>query len=159
MDKIPSFNVNHEDMLRGVYLSRQDFIGKETLSTFDIRMKEPNREPVLDNPQLHTMEHLGATFLRNHPEWAEKTVYFGPMGCRTGFYAIFKGDLNSREVLPLLTELFRFMADYEGEIPGAAPRDCGNYQDQNLDMAKWESRRFLQDILTRAEDANLRYPD
>ena len=145
-------------MLRGIYLSRQDTIGNETISTFDIRLKEPNREPVIDNPALHTIEHLGATFLRNHKEWADKTIYFGPMGCRTGCYVLFKGDLSSRDILPIIQEMFRFIADFKGEIPGAAARDCGNYLDQNLDMARWESEKYLKEVLDIATEANLNYP-
>ncbi|OQY34052.1 MAG: S-ribosylhomocysteine lyase [Spirochaetaceae bacterium 4572_59] len=159
MDKIPSFSIDHKHLLRGIYLSRQDTVGKEVLTTFDIRIKEPNREPVMDNAALHTIEHLGATFLRNDPQWAEKTVYFGPMGCRTGCYVIFKGDLTSKDVLPLITDMFRFIADFNGDIPGATARDCGNYLEQNLDMAKWESRKYLNEVLTKITDANLNYPE
>ncbi len=146
-------------MSRGIFVSRQDSVGDEKLTTFDIRIKLPNREPVLDNPQLHTIEHLGATYLRNHPEWAEKTIYFGPMGCRTGCYVILKGDLKSSDVLPIITGMFEFIADYQGEIPGAAARDCGNYLEQNLDMAKWESRKYLDEVLYSMKEENLNYPE
>jgi len=159
MEKIASFTIDHEKMLRGIYLSRQDKVGNDVVSTFDIRMKEPNREPVIDNPQLHTIEHLGATFLRNNPEWSEKTVYFGPMGCRTGCYLLFKGNLTSRDILPVVTEMFRFNADYKDEIPGAHPRDCGNYSEQNLAMARWESRRYLDEVLLNIREENLIYPE
>lgn len=158
MDKIPSFSIDHEHLLRGIYVSRQDRVGDELLTTFDIRIKEPNREPVMDNAPLHTIEHLGATFLRNDPQWAEKTIYFGPMGCRTGCYVIFKGDLTSKDILQVITEMFRFIADFSGDVPGAAARDCGNFLEQNLDMAKWESRKYLDEVLTKAKDANLNYP-
>ena len=159
MKKIPSFSIDHLKMARGIFVSRQDKVSDETLTTFDIRIKVPNREPVMDNPALHTIEHLGATFLRNDPEWADKTIYFGPMGCRTGCYVIFKGDLMSKDIVSVITEMFRFIADYQGDIPGAAARDCGNYLEQNLDMAKWESRKYLDEVLADMKDENLNYPE
>jgi len=158
MDKIPSFNVNHIDLLRGIYVSRKDSVGGDTVTTFDIRMKEPNREPVMDNAPLHTLEHLGATFLRNDPEWKDRIIYFGPMGCRTGCYLLLKGDLESRDIADLVTRMYRFIAEYKGEIPGAAARDCGNYLDQNLDMAAWESKKFLSEVLDVIQEKNLTYP-
>ena len=127
MKKIPSFTIDHNRLVRGIYVSRQDHVGDDTITTFDIRMKEPNREPALGQGALHTIEHLAATFLRNHPTWADKIIYWGPMGCLTGNYLLVKGDLRSHDILPLMIETFRFIADYEGEIPGAAPKDCGNY--------------------------------
>ena len=159
MEKIASFTIDHEKMSRGIFVSRQDKVGDQTITTFDIRIKLPNREPVLDNPQLHTIEHLGATYLRNDPEWADKTIYFGPMGCRTGCYVLFSGDLTSRDIVPVITGMFEFIAGYEGEIPGAAARDCGNYLEQNLAMAKWESRKYLDEVLTCLTEENLNYPE
>ncbi len=159
MKKIPSFTIDHTRLLRGIYVSRKDEMGGETVTTFDIRMKEPNREPVLGQPEIHTIEHLAATFLRNHPTWADKIIYWGPMGCLTGNYLLVKGDLTSRDILPLVTETFHFIAGYEGEIPGASPKDCGNYLMMNLPMARWEAAKYLHEVLERATDANLEYPE
>lgn len=158
MKKIASFTVNHLDLLPGIYTSRTDFVGDTAVTTYDIRMKTPNLEPVLQNAEMHTMEHLGATFLRNHDVFSNDVIYFGPMGCRTGFYLILKEERSSKDIAPLITELFKFMADFEGEVPGASARDCGNYLDMNLPMAKWEANKFLQDILLNLTDANLNYP-
>lgn len=159
MEKIASFTVNHIDLLKGIYTSRIDSIGAEVLTTYDIRMKAPNREPVLQTAEMHTMEHLGATFLRNHKTFAQDIIYFGPMGCRTGFYLILKGNRSSKEIAPLIKELFAFMADFEGEVPGSSARDCGNYLDMNLNMAKWEAQKFLDEVLHHLTDANLNYPE
>jgi S-ribosylhomocysteine lyase len=158
MKKIASFTVNHIDLCRGIYVSRKDTVGDNILTTFDIRMKRPNLEPVMHNAEMHTIEHLAATFLRNHSEYDEKTIYFGPMGCRTGFYVILKGDLESKDVISILTEMFTFIANYEGEIPGATARDCGNYLDMNLPMAKYESKKFLEEILIDIKEKNMIYP-
>lgn len=157
MKKIPSFTVNHLTLLPGVYVSRQDVVGEEIITTFDVRMKAPNREPVVHANALHTIEHLAATFLRNHPVWADRIIYWGPMGCFTGNYLIVKGDLTSRDVLPLIVETFQFIAGYEGEVPGASARDCGNYMFMDLNMARWEAARYLE-VLKNATDANLVYP-
>jgi len=157
MDKIASFQIDHIRLQPGVYLSRKDKFGGTTLSTFDIRMKAPNREPVIDMPALHTIEHVGATLLRNHPKWAPRIVYFGPMGCRTGFYVILEGDLTSRDVLPLIIEVFDGIVAFSGEIPGAKPSECGNYSEQNLNMAKWEASRYVE-LLKHAKEENLSYP-
>ncbi|MCD8306118.1 MAG: S-ribosylhomocysteine lyase [Prevotella sp.] len=157
MKKIPSFTVNHLHLLRGVYVSRKDSVGGETLTTFDIRMKEPNREPVLGAPEQHTIEHLAATFLRNDSEWGERVIYWGPMGCLTGSYLILKGDLSPRDILPLLRRMFRFIAEFEGEVPGATPRDCGNYLLMNLPMARLEAAQFLS-LLENIGDENMIYP-
>ena len=135
MEKIASFTVNHLTLRPGVYVSRKDHVGAEVVTTFDLRMTAPNLEPVLNTAEVHSIEHLGATYLRNHPEYKDKTIYFGPMGCRTGFYLILAGDLESKDIVDLLVSMFRFIRDYEGEIPGASPRDCGNYLDLNLSMA------------------------
>jgi S-ribosylhomocysteine lyase len=157
MEKITSFQVNHTKMLRGVFVSRVDRFSDTAITTFDLRMKTPNREPVLDNPAMHTIEHIGATFLRSHKDWAAKTVYFGPMGCRTGFYAIFEGDITAKKILPLIVELYRFIADYQGDIPGASAEECGNYQEQNLNMAKYEAVHYLQ-VIEHPKEENLKYP-
>ena len=158
MKKIPSFTIDHNRLVRGIYVSRQDHVGDDTITTFDIRMKEPNREPALGQGALHTIEHLAATFLRNHPTWADKIIYWGPMGCLTGNYLLVKGDLRSHDILPLMIETFRFIADYEDEIPGAAPNDCGNYLLQDLPMARWEARKYLTEVLEVATEENLVYP-
>ena len=158
MKKIPSFTIDHNRLVRGIHVSRQDHVGDDTITTFDIRMKEPNREPALGQGALHTIEHLAATFLRNHPTWADKIIYWGPMGCLTGNYLLVKGDLRSHDILPLMIETFRFIADYEGEIPGASPKDCGNYLLQDLPMARWEARKYLTEVLEVATEENLVYP-
>lgn len=160
MEKIESFKVNHELLKRGIYVSRKDYSNDKVIATtFDIRIKEPNREPVMNIAELHTMEHLGATFLRNHPIYKNETIYFGPMGCRTGFYVIFKGDLQSKDIIDLMKEMFKFMADYEGDIPGADPKSCGNYLDQNLPMAKYEANKFYNEVLLNLKEENLVYPN
>ena len=156
--KIPSSTIDHLRLLRGIYVSRQDTVGTEVVTTFDIRMKEPNREPALSPSAIHTIEHLAATFLRNHPVWAERIIYWGPMGCLTGNYLVVKGDLTSRDVLPLMVETFRFIATYEGEVPGASPKDCGNYLLMNLPMARWEAAKYLHEVLEVADDTHLNYP-
>ena len=158
MKKIPSFTIDHLRLLRGIYVSRKDEVGGETVTTFDIRMKEPGREPVLGQGAIHTIEHLAATFLRNHPAWAEKIVYWGPMGCLTGNYLLMKGDLSSSDILPLMIETFSFIASYEGEIPGASARECGNYLLHDLPMARYESDKYLREVLLMAGEENLNYP-
>jgi len=157
MEKIASFQVDHLRLKPGVYVSRQDRFGSTILTTFDLRFKEPNKEPVLDQPALHTIEHLGATFFRSHAEWASRTVYFGPMGCRTGFYLIVEGEVDSPAILPLLRELLDWVDHFDGPIPGASPAECGNWQEQNLDMAKWECRRYAA-LLKNPGKENLNYP-
>ena len=159
MKRIASFTVDHTRLKRGIYVSRQDTVGSEYVTTFDIRMKTPNTEPVLDVPALHTIEHIGATFLRNHAEWAEKTIYFGPMGCRTGCYVIFKGDLRSEDVVGIVKELFTFIAEFNGTIPGASAFECGNYLSQDLPMARYEARKYLNEVLLALTPENLAYPD
>ena len=158
MKKIPSFTIDHNRLIRGIFVSRKDQVGNEAVTTFDIRMKEPNREPALGQGALHSIEHLAATFLRNHPTWADKIIYWGPMGCLTGNYLLVKGDLSSSDILPLMIETFRFIADYEGEIPGATAKDCGNYLLQDLPMARWEARKYLTEVLEVAKEENLVYP-
>lgn len=159
MNKIPSFTIDHERLLRGIYVSRKDQVGGETVTTFDIRMKEPNREPVLHNGVIHTIEHLAATYLRNDAEWKDRIIYWGPMGCLTGNYLLIRGDYESRDILDLMRRTFRFVADYEGEIPGAAPRDCGNWLLHDLPMARLEARRYVEEVLDHATDENLHYPE
>ena len=159
MNKIPSFTIDHERLLRGIYVSRKDQVGGETVTTFDIRMKEPNREPVLHNGAIHTIEHLAATYLRNDAEWKDRIIYWGPMGCLTGNYLLIRGDYESRDILDLMRRPFRFVADYEGEIPGSAPRDCGNWLLHDLPMARLEARRYVEEVLDHATDENLHYPE
>lgn len=158
MKKIPSFTIDHTRLNRGIYVSRKDFVADEVITTFDVRMKLPNREPALHQGAIHTIEHLAATFLRNHPVWKDRIVYWGPMGCLTGNYLIVKGDLTSRDILPLMQETFLFIANYEGEIPGATERDCGNYILQDLAMARYEAEKYLDETLNCATDDNLIYP-
>lgn len=159
MEKIQSFTINHLDLLPGVYVSRKDKFGEVVLTTFDIRMTRPNYEPVMNTAEIHAFEHLAATFLRNDKDYAEKTVYFGPMGCRTGFYLILSGDYESKDIVDLLIELYKFISNYEGDIPGASARDCGNYLDMNLPMAKYISNKFLNEVLLQITDKNLIYPN
>lgn len=159
MEKITSFTIDHNKLLRGLYVSRKDKIGAEVITTFDLRMKEPNREPVIDMPALHTIEHLGATFLRNSPEWQDKVVYFGPMGCRTGYYIVLAGDLESKDVVDLVTDMFKHMAEFKGDVPGASPVECGNYTELNLNMANYEAKKFLDEVLTDIKEENLIYPN
>ena len=158
MEKIASFTVNHLDLLPGIYVSRKDSAGSAVLTTFDLRMTRPNREPVMNTAELHTIEHLGATYLRNHPTWGDKIIYFGPMGCRTGNYLILNGDYESKDIVELVTGMFEFIRDFEGDIPGAAARDCGNYLDQNLPMAKWLAKRYLDNCLYCIKEENMVYP-
>ncbi|MCR4852524.1 MAG: S-ribosylhomocysteine lyase [Prevotella sp.] len=158
MNKIPSFTIDHNRLLRGIYVSRKDQVGGDVVTTFDIRMKEPNREPVLHNGAIHTIEHLAATYLRNDEEWKDRIVYWGPMGCLTGNYLLMRGDLTPADILPLMQRTFEFVASFEGEIPGAAARDCGNYLLHDLPMARLESRRFLDEVLLCMKEENMNYP-
>ncbi|MDR3130838.1 MAG: S-ribosylhomocysteine lyase [Treponema sp.] len=157
MQKIASFQIDHLRLKPGLYVSRKDEFGGSILTTFDLRFKQPNTEPVIDMPALHTIEHLGATFLRSHKDWAGRTAYFGPMGCRTGCYMILEGDLSSEAVLPLVREMLDWIIAFKGVIPGVAPAECGNWQEQNLDMAKWEAKRYAE-ILKNPSWKNLNYP-
>lgn len=159
MQKIASFTIDHIKLRPGVYVSRKDTIGAETITTFDIRMTSPNDEPVMNTAEMHAIEHLAATFLRNHEEYGERTIYFGPMGCRTGFYLLLSSDLTSQEIIPLLTEMFTFIRDYHDEVPGASAKDCGNYLDINLPMANYLAGKFLADVLENITDDRLVYPD
>ena len=159
MEKIASFTVNHLDLEPGIYVSRKDKVGQETITTFDLRMTAPNKEPVMNTAEIHTIEHLGATFLRNDEEYKDKTIYFGPMGCRTGFYIVLAGDLDSKEIVPLITRMYEFVRDFKGEVPGASPRDCGNYLDMNLGMANFLAKRYLDNTLYNITDKHLVYPE
>lgn len=159
MEKIASFTVNHLTLRPGVYVSRKDHIGAEVLTTFDLRMTTPNLEPVMNTAEVHAIEHLGATFLRNHPEYKDKTVYFGPMGCRTGFYLLLAGDYTSEDIVSLMKEMFTFIRDFGGEVPGASPKDCGNYLDMNLPMANWLADRYLREVLDGITKERLVYPE
>jgi S-ribosylhomocysteine lyase len=158
MQKIPSFTINHERLLPGIYVSRKDSVGGETITTFDIRMKAPNREPALHPGAMHTIEHLAATFLRNDEKWKDRVIYWGPMGCLTGNYLLLRGDLEPRDIVDLMRRTFKFIADYEGEVPGAAPRDCGNYLLHDLPMARWEARKYLEETLENIHADQMTYP-
>ena len=159
MKQIASFTIDHMRLLRGVYVSRKDKIGSEIITTFDIRMSRPNFEPVMLTGEVHTIEHLAATYLRNHADFAEKTVYFGPMGCRTGFYLLLGGDYESKDIIPLLTEMYEFIRDFDGDIPGATAENCGNYSDMNLPLAKHYAQKFLDEVLYPIDDSHLIYPE
>lgn len=158
MEKITSFTIDHLKLLPGVYVSRKDHAGDAVITTFDIRMTRPNYEPVMNTAEVHTIEHLGATFLRNHEEYKEKVLYFGPMGCRTGFYLLLAGDYESKEIVSLIKEMFCFIRDFEGEVPGAAAKDCGNYLDMNLGMAKYLAKKFYEEVLSSIGEERLVYP-
>lgn len=159
MKKITSFTINHLDLKTGVYVSRKDILGEHTITTFDLRMTAPNKEPVMNTAEMHAIEHLAATYLRNHKDWGDKIIYFGPMGCRTGFYLLLAGDLSSKDILPLLIELFEFVRDFKDEVPGASAKDCGNYLDMNLPMANWLANRYLEETLYVIDESRLVYPD
>jgi len=158
MEKIASFTIDHIKLQPGVYVSRVDKIGAETVTTFDLRMTSPNEEPVMNTAEMHTIEHLAATFLRNHPDWKDRTIYFGPMGCRTGFYLLLAGTLESKDIVPLMVEMFTFIRDFEGAVPGASAKDCGNYLDMNLPMAKYLAKKYLEYVLIGITEDRLVYP-
>lgn len=159
MEKIKSFTVDHLRLVPGVYVSRVDYVNAYPVTTFDLRMTSPNDEPVMNTAEVHTIEHLGATFLRNHETYADKTIYFGPMGCRTGFYLILSGEYTSADIVPLMQEMFGFIADFDGDVPGAAAKDCGNYLDMNLPMARYLARKYLDEVLTDIKKEQLVYPE
>ncbi len=159
MNKITSFTIDHIRLVPGIYVSRKDTVSGAVITTFDIRMTSPNDEPVMNTAEVHTIEHLGATFLRNHGEYKDRVIYFGPMGCRTGFYLLLAGDYASSDIVPLMKEMFSFIASYEGEVPGASARDCGNCLDMNLPMAKYLAKRFIENVLTDIQDSQLYYPE
>ena len=158
MEKIASFTIDHIKLQPGVYVSRTDKIGNEVITTFDLRMTSPNEEPVMNTAEVHTIEHLAATYLRNEPTWKDKVLYFGPMGCRTGFYLLLTGDYVSKDVVPLVLDCFRFIRDYRGEVPGASPKDCGNYLDMNLSMANYWGRKYAA-LLENIDETRLVYPE
>ncbi len=157
MEKITSFTIDHIRLQPGLYVSRQDKVGNETVTTFDLRLTSPNEEPVMNTAEMHTIEHLAATYLRNEPQWKDKVLYFGPMGCRTGFYLLLAGSRTSREVLPLVQDCFRFVANFSGDVPGASAMDCGNYLDMNLPMANYWGKRYAS-LLENIDDSRLVYP-
>lgn len=159
MKPIASFTINHLTLLPGIYVSRKDKVGEETITTFDIRMTRPNFEPVMNTAELHTIEHLAATFLRNHKEYGSKVVYFGPMGCRTGCYLLLAGDYESKDIVPLMKELFTYIRDFKEEVPGAAAIACGNYLDMNLPMANYLANKFLCEVLEHISEERLIYPE
>lgn len=159
MKKITSFTIDHIKLVPGVYVSRKDPVGNEIITTFDLRMTSPNDEPVMNTAEMHAIEHLAATFLRNHTEFGLKTIYFGPMGCRTGFYLLLAGDYESKDIVPLMIELFQFIADFDDEIPGASAKDCGNYLDMNLPMARYLAKRYLNEVLLNITEKQLYYPE
>lgn len=156
MEKITSFTIDHIKLQPGLYVSRKDKVGTETVTTFDLRLTKPNDEPVMNTAEVHTIEHLAATYLRNEPTWKDKVLYFGPMGCRTGFYLLLTGDYTSKDVVPLVLDCFRFIRDYRGEVPGASPKDCGNYLDMNLSMANYWGRKYAA-LLENIDDNRLVY--
>lgn len=159
MEKITSFTIDHLKLVPGLYVSRKDCAGEQVITTFDIRMTNPNEEPVMNTAEVHTIEHLGATFLRNHRDYASKTLYFGPMGCRTGFYLLLVDDYESKDIVPLMKEMFAFIADFNGDVPGAAAKDCGNYLDMNLPMANYMAKRYLTEVLENITEKQLVYPE
>ena len=159
MEKITSFTIDHIKLVPGLYVSGKDMVGDYPVTTFDIRMTNPNEEPVMNTAEMHTIEHLAATFLRNHAEYGKKTLYFGPMGCRTGFYLLLSGDYESKDIVPLMKEMFTFIADFEGEVPGAAAKDCGNYLDMNLPMARYCAKKYLNEVLENITEKQLVYPE
>lgn len=159
MEKITSFTIDHIKLVPGIYVSRKDTVGKEVITTFDLRLTNPNEEPVMNTAEIHTIEHLAATFLRNHPDFGAKTIYFGPMGCRTGFYLLLAGDYASEDIVPLVTEIFSFISNFEGDVPGASAKDCGNYLDMNLPMAKYVAKKYLTEVLEQITEQQLIYPE
>ena len=159
MEKITSFTIDHLKLVPGLYVSRKDLAGEQVITTFDIRMTNPNEEPVMNTAEVHTIEHLGATFLRNHRDYASKTLYFGPMGCRPGFYLLLLGYYKSKDIVTLMKEMFAFIADFNGDVPGAAAKDCGNYLDMNLPMANYMAKRYLTEVLENITEKQLVYPE
>ena len=159
MEKITSFTINHLLLQPGVYVSRKDPVGGTVVTTFDLRLTSPNEEPVMNTAEMHTIEHLAATFLRNHKDYGSKTVYFGPMGCRTGFYLLLTGDYESKDIVPLMIEMWEFIRNFEGDVPGASAKDCGNYLDMNLPMAKYLAKKYLENVLYDIKEERLVYPE
>ena len=159
MEKIASFTIDHIKLQPGIYVSRKDHVGNEVITTFDIRMTSPNEEPVMNTAEVHTIEHLAATFLRNHKEFGSRIIYFGPMGCRTGFYLLLAGDYESSDIVELLKDMFVFIRDFKNEVPGASPKDCGNYLDMNLGMANYLAKKYLDQVLNHIGPDRLVYPE
>lgn len=159
MDKIPSFTIDHLKLIPGIYVSRKDNLNGQCITTFDLRMTAPNQEPVMNTAEIHAIEHIAATYLRNHSQFGDKIIYFGPMGCRTGFYLLLSGDYESKDIVSFIKETFSFVAEFEGEIPGAAAKDCGNYLDLNLPMAKYLAKRYIDNVLTNITKEQLIYPE
>ena len=159
MEKITSFTIDHNLLQPGLYVSRKDPVGTEMVTTFDLRLTSPNEEPVMNTAEMHTIEHLAATFLRNHKDYASKTIYFGPMGCRTGFYLLLAGDYESKDIVPLMVEMYEFIRDFKDEVPGASAKDCGNYLDMNLGMANYLAKRYLDNVLYNIDESRLVYPE
>ena len=158
MEKITSFTIDHIKLVPGVYVSRKDTVGKEVITTFDLRMTSPNDEPVMNTAEMHAIEHLAATYLRNHKEFGSKIIYFGPMGCRTGFYLLLAGDYESKDIVELMIELFQFIAEFDDEVPGASAKDCGNYLDMNLPIARYLAKKYLTEVLLSITETQLIYP-
>lgn len=158
MEKIASFTIDHIKLQPGIYVSRKDYVGDSVITTFDLRMTSPNEEPVMNTAEVHTIEHLAATYLRNDPQYKDKTIYFGPMGCRTGFYLLLAGDYEAKDIVGLVTAMFEFIRDFKDEVPGASPKDCGNYLDMNLGMANYLAKRYLDNVLYHIDETRLVYP-
>ena len=159
MEKIASFTIDHIKLKPGVYVSRKDTVGAEVITTFDLRMTSPNDEPVMNTAEMHTIEQLAATYLRNHDDYKNLTIYFGPMGCRTGFYLLLAGDYESKDIVPLMISMFEFIRDFNDEVPGASAKDCGNYLDMNLSMANYLAKKYLDEVLYNIDDSRLVYPE
>ena len=159
MEKIASFTIDHLKLVPGLYVSRRDEVNGNPITTFDIRMTSPNDEPVMNTAEVHTLEHIGATFLRNHPDFKDKVLYFGPMGCRTGFYLLLAGQYQPEDIVGLIRDMFSYISGFEGEVPGATARDCGNYLDMNLPMAKYVAKKYLQNVLIDRQDYQMYYPE
>lgn len=159
MEKITSFTIDHIKLQPGVYVSRKDPVGNEMITTFDLRMTSPNEEPVMNTAEMHTIEHLAATYLRNHAKFGKKIIYFGPMGCRTGFYLLLAGDYESKDIVPLMVEMWEFIRDFDDEVPGASAKDCGNYLDMNLGMANYLAKKYLEEVLYAIKEDRLVYPE
>jgi len=159
LEKITSFTIDHNKLTPGIYVSRVDYAECYPITTFDLRMTNPNEEPVMNTAEIHTIEHLAATFLRNHPDYSSRVLYFGPMGCRTGFYLLLTGQYQSQDIVPLIYEMYLFIAGYEGEVPGASAKDCGNYRDMNLPMARYLAHKYVKDVLTDPQPEQLNYPE
>lgn len=159
MEKIASFSIDHLKLVPGLYVSRRDEVNGNPITTFDIRMTSPNDEPVMNTAEVHTLEHIGATFLRNHPDFKDKVLYFGPMGCRTGFYLLLAGQYQPEDIVGLIRDMFSYISAFEGEVPGAAAKDCGNYLDMNLPMAKYVAKKYLQNVLIDIQDYQMYSPE